>query len=205
MKHFTAQDISLLEKIYRINLINSCTGYKSANLIATQAENGTTNVAIFNSVVHLGSNPPLLGFVLRPTTVPRHTFENMKNTGVFTVNHISKNSIKDAHHTSASYDKVISEFDKTTLEAFYKEDFKAPYVSGAAIQMGCEYINHYTIEENGCLFIIGAIKHLYVAEHALEEDGFISLEKAETVAISGLDGYSFPELLDRFEYARPKK
>lgn len=204
MQHFSDIDIAALEKIYRINLINSCTGYKSANLIATQSENGTTNVAIFSSVVHLGSNPPLLGFVLRPTTVPRNTFDNLKNTGIFTVNHVHKDHIADAHHTSASYEGAISEFDKTTLAPEYKDPWKAPFVKGANVQIACEYVNHYNIEENGCLLIIGAIKHLYVAKNALEDDGFISLQKAETVSINGLDGYSLPTLLDRFAYARPK-
>jgi flavin reductase (DIM6/NTAB) family NADH-FMN oxidoreductase RutF len=59
--------------VERLNLINSCTGYKSANLIATKSEDGAVNVAIFSSITHLGSNPALIGFIVRPTTVPRNT------------------------------------------------------------------------------------------------------------------------------------
>ncbi|MGJ8667453.1 MAG: flavin reductase family protein [Patiriisocius sp.] len=205
MKYFNASHISELEKIYCINLINSCTGYKSANLIATRSKDGITNIGIFSSVIHLGSNPPLLGFILRPTTVPRNTFDNLTKTGVFTVNHIHKNGIEDAHHTSAKYDGDISEFDKTQFEPDYKDGFFAPYIGKAKISMGCNYVNHYDIKENGCLLIIGSIEHLYIAEGILEDDGFLNLEKAETVAINGLDGYALPQLLARFEYARPKK
>jgi hypothetical protein len=43
---------SQLEKVERLNLIN-CTGYKSANLIATKSEDGAVNVAIFSSITHL--------------------------------------------------------------------------------------------------------------------------------------------------------
>ena len=104
MPYFNTSNFKDLEKLFRANLINSCTGYKSANLIATASQDGIENVAVFSSVTHLGSNPPLLGFILRPTTIDRNTYDNIKKTQVFTVNHIHKGIIKDAHHTSAKYD-----------------------------------------------------------------------------------------------------
>ncbi|MCW5519329.1 flavin reductase family protein [Aureitalea sp. L0-47] len=204
MIHIDHQEILNMEKIPRLNLINSCTGYKSANLIGSISADGVTNVAVFSSVTHLGSNPPLLGFVLRPTTVPRNTFKNLKETGEFTVNHIHAGMIADAHHTSAKYPGMVSEFDKTNLEPLFREGFAAPYVEGAKIQIGCKYINEYKIEENGCLFIIGSIQHIYFSPEIRLEDGFLALDKADTVTVNGLDGYSLPRLIDRFEYARPK-
>ena len=78
MLEINAATIAEMDKIYRLNLINSITGYKSAQLIGTQNNAGATNLAVFSSVIHLGSNPPLIGFILRPTTVPRHTFANLK-------------------------------------------------------------------------------------------------------------------------------
>ncbi|WP_432412927.1 flavin reductase family protein [Rasiella sp. SM2506] len=203
MKHFSNNAIDQLEKLHRINLINSCTGYKSANLIATRSKDGIENVAIFSSVLHLGSNPPLLGFILRPTTVSRNTYDNLKKTGVFTVNHVHKDIIKDAHHTSAKYDGSISEFDKTQLVSEYKEKFFAPFVTGSPVQIACEYVNEYCIKENECLLIIGKIKHLFCKEAMLQDDGFIQLDKGNTLAINGLDGYTLPSLLQRETYARP--
>ena len=64
MIHFDQEKLDRLNNIYKINLINSCSGYKPANLIATVSKNGIENVAIFSSVVHIGSNPPLLGFIV---------------------------------------------------------------------------------------------------------------------------------------------
>ena len=69
-----------LGKIPRLNLINSCMGYKSANLIGTISKDGRPNLAVFSSITHLGSDPALIGFILRPTTVPRHTYSNIKET-----------------------------------------------------------------------------------------------------------------------------
>ena len=82
-------DINNLDKISRLNLINSITGYKPANLIGTKSLSGDTNLAIFSSMVHLGSNPPLLGFFLRPTEiVPIHTYLNIKEYKYYTINSV---------------------------------------------------------------------------------------------------------------------
>ena len=77
MIRFSKEKIDNLDKIYRLNLINSCTGYKSANLLGTIDSDGNTNVAVFSSITHLGSNPAMIGFVLRPRTVPRNTYNNL--------------------------------------------------------------------------------------------------------------------------------
>ena len=94
MKHIQLDDLNEMSKIYRLNLVNSITGYKSAHLIGSQSLDGKNNVAIFSSVIHLGSNPALIGFILRPTSVPRHTYSNIKATGIFTLNAITKKQIK---------------------------------------------------------------------------------------------------------------
>lgn len=192
-----------MDKIFRLNLINSCTGFKSANLLGTKSTTGTPNVAVFSSITHLGSNPPLIGFVLRPTTVPRDTYKNIKETGVFTVNHIHSEIIADAHHTSAKYPENISEFSQTSLEEEYVDGFHAPYVKGAKIRLGCKFLNEYEIKENDTLLLVSEIEHLYIDSNIQEEDGWLNLQKADTVTINGLDGYAKPQLLDRFPYARP--
>ena len=205
MHYFSKAKIAELNNRYRNNLINSISGYKSANLIGTISKTGTTNLAVFNSIVHLGSNPALLGFILRPTTVPRHSFSNMKENGVFTVNHIAKNQIEAAHHTSAKYPEEISEFDQTELNPVYKNDFAAPFVEGAPVQIACRYVNDYLIEENNTRLVVGAIEGVYIDDKMILDDGWVQLDLGEVVTINGLDGYALPQLIERFPYARPKE
>ncbi len=206
MLHYTRSDIDQMDKIFRLNLINSCTGFKSANLLGTKSKNGISNVAVFSSITHLGSNPPLVGFVLRPTTVPRDTYRNIKETGTFTVNHIHSAIVEDAHHTSAKYPSKVSEFTKTQLEEEYLDDFYAPFVKGARVQLGCTFLNEYEIKENDTLLLVSQIEHVYVANQEIQqEDGWLKLQNADTVTINGLDGYAKTELIERFPYARPKK
>ena len=205
MAYFNLKQIQELEHLYKINLINSCSGFKSANLIGTKSAEGQENVAVFSSVTHIGSNPPLLGFFCRPTTVTRHTYDNIKNTGVYTINHIDLNNFEDAHHTSAKYDQSISEFDKTGLESEYKDNCEAPFVKGAPIQLEMKFVEEYLIKANDTILVIGEIQGLHINGDLLEDDGFIKLSKANIAAINGLDGYTIPKLEKRLEYQRPKK
>jgi len=205
MTHYSKTDIDNLDHLFKINLINSCSGYKSANLIGTKSEDNLTNIAIFSSVIHMGSSPPLLGFILRPNTVPRNTYENIKTTGIYTINHVHESIIADAHHTSAKYDADISEFDMTILQEEYKKGFYAPFVKGSPVQTAMKFKEEYPIKSNGTILIIGEIQTLYFEEKLLERDGFLNLSKGKVATINGLDGYAVPILKERQSYQRPKR
>jgi flavin reductase (DIM6/NTAB) family NADH-FMN oxidoreductase RutF len=205
MAFFNFNDIQNLEKIFKINLINSCSGFKSANLLGSISEEGVTNVAVFSSVTHLGSKPPTLGFILRPTTVPRDTYKNIKDLGIFTINHIHEGIIEDAHHTSAKYPKEVSEFDMTGLEEEFKGAFKAPFVKGAPVQMSMKFIEEVYVPSNDVMLIVSQIQELYIDDELLQEDGLINLSKGKIAAINGLDTYAIPEFKTQLSYQRPKR
>lgn len=205
MPHYTKDDIINLPGLERMHLINSCGGVKSANLIGTISKQGITNLAVFNSVIHLGSNPPMLSFMLRPTTVERHSYNNFKEKSHFTVNHIHESFVHKAHQTSAKYDEDVSEFNEVGLTEEYLKGFEAPFVKESKIKIGCTYVNEYFIKEHGCRLIIGEIQHLLVEDGIQGKDGFLDLTQANSAGIIGLDGYVKTELIERFEYARPNK
>ena len=202
MKKITASEIKTLHKIPRLNLVNSCTGYKSCNLIATKSKDGISNVAVFSSVTHLGSDPAMLGFIVRPATVPRNTYKNIKDLGYFTVNHITENMIADAHHTSANYDDDISEFDKTNLEEEFHDGIETPFVKNAPVQLLCKYLNEYEIKENNTIHLIASIEAIFYKENLEGKEMWLQLDKEKIVTVNGLDGYCVPVLKDRFKYAR---
>lgn len=51
--------------------------------------------------------------------------------------------------------------------------------------------------------IIGEIKEMYFPTDCLQADGFLDIEKAGTIACSGLDSYHFTNRLERLPYAKP--
>ena len=106
-----------MERLVRMRLINTISGMKSANLVGTVDQSGHANLALFNSVVHIGANPPYIGMIFRPLTVRRDTYNNIKATGVYTINHVHAGIRERAHQTSASFPAGVSEFEACGLTA----------------------------------------------------------------------------------------
>ncbi|MFT4779639.1 MAG: flavin reductase (DIM6/NTAB) family NADH-FMN oxidoreductase RutF [Flavobacteriales bacterium] len=202
MKHILRSDIDQMEKRFRANFINSLSGFKSANLVGTKSADGQSNVSIVSSVIHLGSNPPLLGMVMRPPSVPRHSYENILETKVFTLNHVGKDFFIEAHQTSARYEKEESEFKATGLAEEYLNGWAAPSVGEASIKMGMHLVEDVHITHNDTRFIIAEIEWVQLEEELVKQDGFVDLFEAEGVCISGLDSYHSPASLGRLEYAK---
>lgn len=204
-KYITSDALTAMEKQERVHFINSLGGFKSVSLVGTSDKSGNTNLGIFSSFFHIGAQPPLIGMIFRPSPPERDTLRNIIDTGFYTVNHINENIYKQAHQTSARYDASISEFDATTLTKEYKNNFLAPFVAESNIQLGVEFKEKIDISINNTLMVIGEIVQIYIPENCFYEDGFIDLEKANTITCSGLDSYHKTIQLDRLSYAKPDK
>lgn len=203
---YTKNEIEDLEHKFKLNLINSISGIKPANLIATESKNGISNVAIFSSVVHLGSSPAQLGFILRPfeEDEPRDTFRNILESGYYSINHISESFMENAHYTSAKLDSNISEFEEVNLEKEYIKGFQAPFVKASPVKIGMKFLQRILLP-NKCSLIIGEIELISMQENALNDLGEIDLGKNQTVGISGLNTYYNLKKLTSYPYVRKQK
>lgn len=200
---FDRHSLENLEKRYRTRLINSLSGFKSANLVGTQDSQGHTNLSIVSSVVHLGSHPPLMGLIFRPNTVPRHTFENLRDSGYFTINQVTSEFYQAAHQTSARYPREVCEFHQTGLTAEYLNQFNAPFVAQSPVKYGLKVVEIQSITANNTELVVGEVLLLDVNQNALKQDGYLDLEAVNTVAVSGLDSYHTTSRLNRLSYAKP--
>ena len=199
---YGSSDIKSMDRIDRLKLINSIAGIKPANLIGTVDAHGHTNLAIFSSVVHLGSNPPYIAFVSRPRTeVTGHTYENIMATGSYTINHVHPDFIKNAHYTSGKFDKAVSEFERCGLTESYIPNVSAPFVAESNFKMAMRFRKVIDIPLNGTVMIIGEVEHLIVPEDGIVE-GDINLEASQSVGISGLNSYYKLEKIGHFPFVR---
>jgi flavin reductase (DIM6/NTAB) family NADH-FMN oxidoreductase RutF len=187
---------------YRAKFINSLSGFKSANLIGTQDNEGHTNLAIFSSIVHLGASPALVGFVMRPDNNSRHTLDNIISTKHYTINQVSTQFYQGAHQSSARYPKTESEFLHSELSTSYVEGINAPFVKESRLKYAVTLKEIMPIPLNGTQFIIGEITHIICEENVIQPDGYIDIEALETVCISGLDSYHQSKRLSRLSYAK---
>lgn len=206
MKHINLKELQEYDRFYRGNLVNSITGFKSANLLATRSKDGVDNVAIFSSVTHLGSNPALFSFVQRPLGHGvGHTYYNLKETGKITLNHLPESLVDRAHQSSSKYKESISEFEELHIEKLERDGFTVPFVKEAPVQLAAEYVNEYYLEENRCILVICKITDIFLHKNHLAEDGWVDLGKAGTVTINGLDGYATAKVEKRLSYAQLDK
>ncbi|OOE91655.1 flavin reductase family protein [Salinivibrio sp. AR640] len=200
---YEKEAIVAMEKRYRATFVNSLSGFKSANLLGTSDTNQQTNLCIVSSAFHLGASPALMGVIIRPDTVPRDTLENIRATGFYTLNHVQKEMIVAAHQTSARYPHDISEFDQVGLTPLWREKFGAPFVQEAAIRLGLILREEHTMAINGTHLLVGEIIEAHVPDSCVSEDGFVDIEQAGTVALSGLDCYHTASRVGRLSYAKP--
>ncbi len=204
IKHFTASDIEKQERFFRANLINSITGYKPANLIGTFSEGEIANLAMITSVVHLGANPPLVGYIQRPVGELSHTYKNIKKNHCYSINHVHQRFVENAHYTSAKFDVRTSEFTACGLTLERVDGFFAPFVLESAVRIGCRFVQEIPVELNRTIMIIGRIEHVLVRRDAVLDDGNVDLNLVNDVCVTGLGTYHKPKKLKSFPYAGVK-
>lgn len=198
-----SDDIEGLDDRYRTQLINSLSGFKSVNLVGTCDELKNTNLAIFSSVFHIGAHPPLLGMIVRPHSVARHTLENILLTGHYTINHVCETFYKQAHQTSARYDEATSEFQATGLTPLWHHDFPAPFVEQSPVQLGMSLREHQRLAINDTVMIVGEVTMIYIKDDIVRNDGYVDIEQANIVTTSSLDTYHCTQMLAQLSYAKP--
>lgn len=203
LKVIRQQEFKNFETRKRARFINSLSGFKSANLIGTIDDKKNTNLSIVSSAFHLGADPALMGIIIRPDISPRHTLNNIRSNKICTLNHVNRDIYQKAHQTSARYDKEVSEFFACGLSEEYLNSFPAPFVKDSVIKMSMELLEEKFIELNGTHMLILAIKDVYLPEEYLNDDGYIDIEKAQTICVSGLDSYHSTNQLERLPYAKP--
>lgn len=203
MPILSASNIQSWERFYRANFVNSLTGFKSVSLIGTVNEFGQTNLGIFSSLVHIGSDPALVGYINRPVKAAPHTLANIQATGVYTINHIQPSFLDKAHQTSAKYPLEVSEFDEVGLTAEFLDGSAAPFVKESKVKYSLALEEVIPIKLNNTFLVIGKIQQVKLEDNILLPDGFLELDKASSICSNGIDGYYSTHLIDRYQYAKP--
>jgi flavin reductase (DIM6/NTAB) family NADH-FMN oxidoreductase RutF len=177
---------------------------RSPVVVGTQNSSGQLNAAVFNSMTHIGARPPYLGLVFRPLTVQRHTYENIKKTGFFTINHLPADHLQASHQTSAKYATEVSEFDATGLTAVPTEA-RAPYIAEANVSMLLEFEEEHFIQANDTVLLVGAVRQIRLSETLALVPESMDWQKMNALVVSGLYTYYKVQKHARLGYARPEQ
>jgi flavin reductase (DIM6/NTAB) family NADH-FMN oxidoreductase RutF len=204
MQQFTPAEWQSWERFYRANFINSLTGFKSASLIGTINAQGVPNLGMFSSIVHIGSDPALIGYINRPIAAAPHTLANIKANGFYTVNHIQPSFVDKAHQTSAKYPDEVNEFKEVGLTEEYIQGIHVPFVKESLIKYVLSLKEILPILLNNTFLVIGQLEQVLI-DPSLQPstDGFLHLDQVGSICSNGLDAYYNTILINRFAYAKP--
>jgi flavin reductase (DIM6/NTAB) family NADH-FMN oxidoreductase RutF len=200
MQHITADQLPHMEQRYRSNLINCLSGFKNLSLLGSIDEKGQTNLAVFSQVFHIGADPALIGVLVRPQSVRRHSLANILQSGDFTLNNVREHMLLRAHQTSARWEE--SEFSACGFTPWFSPQIKAPYVTESTLRIGLRLAEALPLTINNTVLVIGSVQEIWVPEYCLQPDGFIDLETAGSLSCSGLDSYHYTLSLGRLSYAK---
>jgi len=202
MKSFSIEQIKLMDRFTRTHFINTLSGFKSVSLIGTINKVGQSNLAIFSNLVHIGADPALIGFVNRPTEAAPHTLANIQATEFYTVNHVHQDIYAKAHQTSAKYPEHISEFEAVGLTPLFRPGISAPFVEESKVHYVLKLEEVIPIKLNGTFLVVGSLQQAFIPAEIMDEDGYLSIEKANSLCSLGINGYYETKLLEKLPYAK---
>lgn len=191
-----------MEKLERVQFATTLPGPKPICLVGTRSKDGISNLAPFSSITHLGSYPLLIGMVTRPDVVERNTLQNIIQTRSWTLNHVTSETVEQAHQCSARYPAHISEFDATGLTELSHEGITAPFVKECPIRYALSLVDIIDIPANQTKLIIGEVQLADIPDESYCADGTISICEHGSLASTALDTYFTISKHTRLPYAK---
>lgn len=204
MKEITLSEILLLSSRDRSNFINSLWGIRNASVIGSRSDNGIPNFAIFNSLNHIGANPPLASLIFRPDTVKRDTLDNILATKYYSLNNITESNYPKAHLTSAKLPKNENEAEYAGLLYLNEAEYNVPYLYESTVVTILKYEQHVKLKINGTILLIGSVQKILLKENLITEDHSVDHFKAGSMSVTGLDTYNLTKQSFKLPYVSLK-
>jgi len=179
-----------LDQRTRHGLLLGGIGPRPIAWVSTVDKDGNVNLAPFSFFNVFSSEPPILIFSParkgRDNTL-KHTLENLKEVPECVVNMVSHSCLNQMVLTSLEYPQGVSEFEKAGLKALPSTDVKAPRVADSPMQFECKVLEIKELGAKGGAgnLVICEVIRIHVAEHILNEKGWVDPHKIDLIARMG--------------------
>jgi flavin reductase (DIM6/NTAB) family NADH-FMN oxidoreductase RutF len=179
--------------------------------VSTTSKEGINNLAPFSFFTVASANPPVLCFTPafkseivdgKEEIVPKDTLRNIRDTGEFVVNIVSRFLAEKMNQTSADYPHNVSEFEKAGVTAAPSLMVRPPRVEESLINFECKLFELVEIAKlpGAGTLILGEVQCMHFADHVYK-DGHIDLDILQP--IGRLSGHFYTGVNERFEIMRP--
>ncbi|MCS6987935.1 MAG: flavin reductase family protein [Chloroherpetonaceae bacterium] len=177
--------------------------------VSTTSKDGVDNLAPFSFFNAVSVKPPILAFAPalkehngKPTE--KDTLRNIRETGEFVVNVVSRDLVEKMNQTSFDYAPDESEFDAVGLTREPSRLVKPKRVAESPINFECrlyQIIDFGREVQSGSL-ILGEIVMTHLDERVFKNG---KIDMAELNPVGRLGGLWYCGIGDRFELKRPAK
>lgn len=175
---------------------------------STVDKNGNVNLSPFSFFNVFGSHPPVLIFSpsrrVRDNT-PKHTFENIKETGEVVINIGNYPLVEQMSLSSTEYEKGVNEFIKAGLTEVPSVVVKPPRVAEAPASFECKVLNIIETGQEGGAgnLVICEVLMAHVHERIMDKNQKIDPFKLDAVARMGGNWYCRVNADALFEIPKP--
>jgi flavin reductase (DIM6/NTAB) family NADH-FMN oxidoreductase RutF len=186
-------DPHLLEQKVIYKLLTGIVIPRPIAWISSVSEDGINNLAPFSYFNMVGDDPPHVMFsTRRDNNSNKDTLNNVLETNQFVVNMVTKELVEPMNATAATVPVEIDEFELVGVTPIPSEKVKPMRVAESPIQLECELVHHYFLEDHqqgGACVLIGRVVMIHIQDNFLLEESKINPELYQPIARLGGSNY----------------
>jgi flavin reductase (DIM6/NTAB) family NADH-FMN oxidoreductase RutF len=176
--------------------------------VSSLSASGVGNLAPFSFFAMGGQNPQSVAFcpVADRHGEPKDTLRNVRETGEFVINIVSRTMAERVNQASAPYAPEIDEFDVTAFTRVPSEMVRPPRVEEAPAALECrlfQVVPHGSGPSHGT-WVIGEVLVLHVRDEYLAPDGFPDSGRINPAARLGRQEWAHVTPETMFTLVRPR-
>ncbi len=201
-KTFAASD---LEVVDAYKLLTGLVVPRPIGWIGSQSADGNRNLAPFSFFNALGHNPPVVTFSVGVSPRVKDTAANVAETGAFTVNIVTMETVEAMNASAEEFPSEIDEFEAVGLTAVPGTVVDAPMVAEATATLECRLFESIDLAPDGgdasYRVFFGRVEAFNIDERVLDGTRVLA---PELKAVGRLAGSGYATTTDgAFDLQRP--
>ena len=175
--------------------------------VSSLSAEGVGNLAPFSFFAMGGGNPQSVAFcpVADRQGEPKHTLRNIRETGEFVINIVTRAMAERVNQASAPYPRGVDEFDAVGFTRVPSQVVRPPRVAESPAQLECkvfQIIPHGSGPQHGT-WVIGEVLVLHVDDAMLGADGLPDTARINPAARMGRQDWAHVQAENMFMLVRP--
>lgn len=199
--------LSELEPQQRHSWLTPLIAPRPIAFVSSLSANGVGNLAPFSYFAMGGGNPQSIAFcpVADRDGNPKDTLRNVRETGEFVVNIVTRAMAERVNQASAPYPYGVDEFDQVGFTRAPSTVVKPPRVVESPASLECrvfQIVPHGSGPQHAT-WVIAEVLVLHVAESVIAADGYPDTALIQPAARMGRSEWAWVDAGNMFELVRP--